>query len=53
MINSFYNLSQYILGDLPHQFQFLNAILAMILAIIFFITILSPFICLFKKCSRW
>lgn len=52
MINSFYDLSVYILGELPTQFQFLNAILAYVFGLIFFFVVVSPFIYLFKKLTR-
>ena len=52
-MNSFYDFSVYILGDLPQYMSFLNGILAFIFAFIFFFLILSPFIFLFKYLMRW
>lgn len=52
-IESFYELSRYILGDLPQQFQFLNATFAFIMALIFFFVICSVFIFIFRACTRW
>lgn len=52
-IDSFYEFSRLILGDLPQQFQFLNAIFAFIMALVFFFVICSMFIFIFKACSRW
>ena len=52
-IDSFYDMSVYILGELPQQFQFLNAILAFILALIFFFVILSLFVFFFRVMRRW
>lgn len=52
-IQSFYDLSVYILGEMPTQFQFLNAIFAFILALIFTTAIMSIFFFFFRKMSRW
>lgn len=53
MVNSFYDISLLILGQLPNQFAFLNAIFAFILAIVFLFIILTPFIFIWKLCYRW
>ena len=53
MIDSFYKISLFILGELPSQFAFLNAIFALVLALVFVFVVISPFIFLWKLCFRW
>lgn len=53
MVSSFYDISLLILGELPNQFAFLNAIFAFILAIVFLFVILTPFIFVWKLSCRW
>ena len=48
-----YDIAVYILGDLPLHMQYLYSIFAFILSVIFFFVVISPFILIFKKCSRW
>lgn len=52
-MQTFYEFSVFILGDLPKSMCFLHSIFAFILALVFLFVILSPFIYLFRSFSRW
>ncbi len=52
-IESFYEFSRFILGDLPTQFQFLNAVFAFMLAFVFVFVVLSLFVYLYKWATNW
>ena len=52
-IDSFYEFSRYILGELPRQFQFLNSVFAFVIALVFFFVVVSLFVYIFKWASRW